>query len=265
MSEPSPAAPVIVNKLSSRDFHDGVLLSAAALQKRTIFRSRFANRGYINSRIIDDGALVLTNAAPDAQFGPDVRTIQHHRFAIPSVDFHIVSADRFRRNRTHLFTHHARRFHGPWQAPTLVDELLCQQRSDHPRCAPLARVSFQLDLLDCSCGAHFAAQRTVQLAESHRHIHHRCPQAFDASLRKSRGLQHVGGAHVDALIALDAAFQKLAFFNESGGRIAFLLNARGLTTAERRIAGYAMMPAMVVSTSLGLPGAGHCFLSPGCC
>ena len=53
-----------------------------------------------------------------------------------------------------------------------------------------------------------AASRALELAEAHAEVHHRRPDALEAGFEHRR-LQHVGRAHADALIALDAAFQEL--------------------------------------------------------
>src|SRR6185295_7658756 len=94
-------------------------------------------------------------------------------------------------------------------AASLIEERGAQ--ADRAGRNPLgeAQLALERDLLDRPGRADLAAQRAVELAEADREIHDRCPQTLEAALGEGRGLQHVGRADVDALVALDAALEEL--------------------------------------------------------
>src|SRR5262249_393040 len=72
------------------------------------------------------------------------------------------------------------------------------------------------DLADRAGGADLAAERAVQLAPAHLRDHDRGPESLDPGLEQA-GLEHVGRADADTLVALDAAAEELVLGDRAGG------------------------------------------------
>ena len=72
---------------------------------------------------------------------------------------------------------------------------------------------FYGDFFNGTGGADFAAQCAFKLAVSEVEIQYGSPDAFDASFFESGRLEYVCWASVYALIAFDAFFQEVIFFD----------------------------------------------------
>src|SRR5690606_28089225 len=121
----------------------------------------------------------------------------------------VVGADGLGRDGADLFAHHAGRLHGPGQAAAALEERGAEADGPVLREGAYAELLLEAGLLDGSGGAHLAAERAVELAEADGEIHHGRPQPLEPGLGEGGGLEDVGGADVDALIALDAPLEEL--------------------------------------------------------
>src|SRR5690606_2592124 len=183
--------------------------------------------------------------AADAQLRPHIGLVQQDLLAVPARDLLFISADGLRARRADLFADHAWRLHRPRQAAAAIAEGGAAARRPGRGVRRLAELLAQVDLLDRTRRADLAAQGAVELAEAGPEIHDRRPQPLQATLGERRGLEHVGRADVDALVALDAALEELRLGD--GARRAdrlrgVALGVHRLRVAQERIREHARQP-----------------------
>jgi len=158
---------------------------------------------------------VLADAAADAQSGIHVRPAQRDGIAVALDDGDFARENGLGRHGTDFLADDARRFHGPRQAAALVKKRGAEL--DRPFLVERAGAGFFLngDALDRAGRADLAAERAVHLAETDLHVEDWRPDAFEAGFHQRR-LQHVRRADADALVAFDAAVEKIYFLHGAG-------------------------------------------------
>ena len=165
--------------------------------------------------MIHDRAFVFADAAADAQFGIDVGPGERDLFAPAVGDGDFAGVDGFGRGGADFFADHAGRVHGPGQAaPPVVKGRTGFDRAEISEFAD-AEFLRDGDFRDGAGGADLSAQGAVEFAVAHPHIHNGRPDAFHAGFKQG-GLEDVGGAHANALVAFDAALQKFDFGHGPG-------------------------------------------------
>ncbi len=192
---------------------------------------------------------MLADAAADAQRRVHVRPAQRDGIAVALDDGDFARENRLGRHGTNFLADDARRFHRPRQAAPLVKERGAELDRAFLVKRPGAGLFLDGDALDRTGRADFAAKRAVHLAETYFHVEDRRPDAFESGLHQ-RGLEHVCRADADALVALDAAVEKINFLHRAGraddffvvvararaGRAAKRVKAEAKQRAEKRAA-----------------------------
>ena len=178
-------------------------------QQLTHAGAAFAHSGYVDCGLVLHRAFCFADAAADAEVGDDEGFVEHYHLAENVLGLFVVGLNRFGRHRADLFADHAGDLVGPGEAAAGVDEGGAQAHRPLFTVAPLPQLLGDADTADGAGGADFGAEVALELAVGDAEIHHRRPQRFYPTLPQHGRLQHVGGADVDALIALDAALEKL--------------------------------------------------------
>src|ERR1039457_5851205 len=216
-------------------------------QQPAVTRTGFPHGGDADGRLVGHGTFVLANPAADAQRRVHVRPAQRDGIAVALGDGDFARVNRLGRHGTNFLADDAWRFHRPRQAAALIKKRGAQL--DRAFLVKRTGAGFFLDgnPLDRAGGTHLATERAVHLAEADLHVENRRPDAFDAGFHQRR-LQHVRRAGADALVAFDAAVQKIFFLHGAGraddffvvvavaraGRAAKRVKAQANQRAEKR-------------------------------
>jgi len=172
-------------------------------------QTNLARSGEKDAGSADDGALVLADAAADAEVLDHIGELDHPHLAVGPARFTDVEFDRLVRQRTMLLADQTVLLAVPGDAAALVE-------IGGPHAALL--LFRQGQGLDGPGWADLAAEIAAVFAVSLARDGDRAPESLDAGFSEG-GLQAGagGGADLDALLTADAAVEEL-FFGEGAGR-----------------------------------------------